>query len=131
MFKLIEKDENDLFKLKVVKKEKLTHDTYLIRLEFPNSEWIAGLWAGAHYTLHSDIGDKHISKKYTPISPVNQKGFSDFVIKVYRNNEEFPNGGVFTQNLEKNVNVGDSLTCEGPIGLLRYLGWGKFVFKKV
>jgi len=131
MFKLIEKDEDDQFKLKVVKKEQLTHDTYLIRLEFPNPEWIAGLWAGGHYTVHSDIGDKHIVKRYTPISPVNQKGFADFAIKVYRNNEQFPNGGVFTQHLEKNINVGDMMTCEGPIGMLRYLGWGKFVFKKV
>lgn len=59
-------------------------------LEFPNSDWIAGLWAGGHYIFHTDIDGKHFARKYTPVSPINQKGTSDFVIKVYRNNDEFP-----------------------------------------
>jgi len=108
----------------------MTHDTYFISVEFPNKDWIAGLWAGGHYVFHTDIDGKHFSRKYTPVSPINQKGSSDFVIKVYRNNEEFPEGGKFTQWLEKNVNVGDSLMCEGPIGMIRYLGNGKIQLKK-
>ena len=52
------------------------------------------------------------------------------VLKSYRENPEFPDGGKFTQHLEKNVNVGDILMCEGPFGLLKYEGNGNFLFKK-
>ena len=108
----------------------MTHDTYFISLEFPEKDWTAGLWAGGHFVFHTDIDGKHFSRKYTPVSPINQKGSSDFVIKVYRNNEQFPEGGKFTQWLESSVNVGDSIICEGPIGMFRYLGQGKCQLKK-
>ncbi len=52
------------------------------------------------------------------------------VIKVYRENPEFTDGGKFTQHLEKNVNVGDIVMCEGPFGLIKYEGNGNFLFKK-
>lgn len=71
-----------------------------------------------------------MSRKYTPISPVNEKGKAVFVIKIYREDPAFPDGGKFTQHLEKNVNVGDSIMCEGPIGMLKYNGFGKFMLKK-
>ena len=100
LFANIEKDDYDQFPLKVSKKEKVTHDTYLYKLEFPDKEWIAGLWAGGHFIFHADINGKHYARKYTPVSPINQKGSSDFIIKVYRNNDEFPKGGIFTQWFE-------------------------------
>ena len=126
----IEKDDNDQFPLKVTKKEQLNHDSYLMTLEFPNKDWIAGLFAGGHLIFHADIDGKHVGKKYTPISPINQKGSLDFVIKVYRPCDEYPDGGRYTPWWEKNVNVGDSIMCEGPIGKFRYLGHGKCVFQK-
>ena len=33
---LIEKDDEDCFPLKVIKKEAISHDTYMFDLEFPN-----------------------------------------------------------------------------------------------
>ena len=126
LFKLVEKNEDDQFPLKVIKKELISHDTLFIELEFPNSEWIGGLPAGGHYIFHANIDGKTISKKYTPISPVNKKGSAEFVIKIYRDHPDFPEGGKFTKNLEANVNIGDSITCEGPVGMLKYLGFGKF-----
>lgn len=51
------------------------------------------------------------------------------ILKVYRENPEFPDGGKFTQHLEKNVNEGDSVLCEGPFGLIKYEGNGNFLFK--
>lgn len=127
---LVEKDDDDCFPLKVIKKEAISHDTYIYDLEFPNPEWISGLWAGGHLFFHGTVDGKATTRKYTPISPVNQKGFSRFVIKVYRNNEQFPEGGKFTQWLEKNVNVGDNIVCEGPIGKIRYHGNGQFQMMK-
>ena len=111
MFANIEKDENGLFPLKVIKKEAISLDTYVYEVEFPNAEWISGLWAGGHYVFHADIDGEHVSRKMTPISPVNEKGKAVFVIKIYRPCEEFPNGGKYTSWMEKNINVGDNIIC--------------------
>ena len=130
MFANIDKDDNDQFPLKVSKMEQMNHDTLFMTLEFPNPEWTAGLWAGGHFVFHIDIDGKHYARKYTPVSPINQKGNTDFVIKVYRNCDEFPEGGAYTQWLEKNVKVGDSIMCEGPIGKIKYLGQRQFKLMK-
>lgn len=130
MFKNIEKNEDDQFNLKLIKKDKMTHDTYYITLEFPDKEWTSGLWPGGHFIIHAKIGDKDVSKLYTPVSPVNQKGTVDFAIKIYRNNEQFPEGGIFTQHLENNINVGDNVLMSGPKGMFKYFGYGKCELKK-
>jgi len=74
LFDQIEKDENGQFKLKVIKKDKLTHDSYIYELEFPNKEWISGLWPGGHFHLHLEVNGSNVSRKYTPISLINRKG---------------------------------------------------------
>ena len=38
--------------LTVAKKEAVSHDTYMYELEFPDPEWILGLWPGGHMNLH-------------------------------------------------------------------------------
>ena len=118
----------DQFTLKVIKKELITHDTYSLRLENKDVDWISGLWAGGHYILHADINGKHYKRKYTPISVDIENGVADFPVKVYRKSKEYPKGGVYTQFLENNINVGDHIICEGPVGKIRYLGPGKFRF---
>lgn len=104
----------------------ITHDTYRIVLEFPDPSWISGCWSGGHFIMHVMINGNRVSRKQTPVSPVNEKGRAIFVIKVYRRCKEFPNGGKFTQFLEDNVHVGDSIMCEGPVGKCKYLGNGRF-----
>jgi cytochrome-b5 reductase len=71
---LVEKDENDQFPLKVIRKDQLNHDSYLYVLEFPNADWISGLFPGGHFYFHAEVDGKMMSKRYTPISPVNEKG---------------------------------------------------------
>jgi len=51
MFSEIEKTDGKC-KLKLIKKEALTHDTYLYELEFPNKELTAGLWPSGHFVFH-------------------------------------------------------------------------------
>jgi cytochrome-b5 reductase len=114
----------------MVEKTALTHDTYRIVLEFPDPSWISGCWASGHFYMHAMINGKLVSTKQTPVSLVNEKGRAVFVIKVYRACMEFPDGGIFTQHLEDNVHVGDSIMCEGPIGKTKYLGNGRFTVKK-
>jgi len=130
LFNLVEKNDDDQFPLKVIKKEAINHDTYILELGFPNPEWISGLWPGGHFIFHADIDGKLVSKKYTPISAVNEKGKATFAIKVYRKCEEFPNGGVYGQHFENNIKVGDTILCEGPIGKIKYFGHGKMHLMK-
>jgi len=42
--------------------------------------------------LNTVDGEEH-KRVYTPVTKINEKGKIGFVIKVYRNNEEFPKGG--------------------------------------
>ena len=64
-----------------------------------------------------------MERKYTPISPITQRGYIDFLIKIYRKNvhPRFPNGGAMTQYMEA-MNVGDYLPMYGPKGRLQYNG---------
>ena len=70
LFELVDKNEDDQFKLKVIKKIPISPDSYEFTLEFPNPKWISGLWPGGHFILHAEIDGKLVSRKYTPISPV-------------------------------------------------------------
>ena len=71
-----------------------------------------------------------MKKPYSPISDVRQTGTVDFVVKIYRPNEntEYPAGGQLTPHIEK-LQVGDKLEMAGPIGLLSYHGHGKIVVR--
>ena len=69
------------------------------------------------------VDDVWIGRNYTPISPVNQKGAVSFVIKTYRDDPELgQHGGVFSQYLEKHMNVGCTILCDAPKGRLKYMG---------
>ena len=85
-------------------------------------------FAGGHFVFHAKINGRWISRKYTPISPVNEKGKSVYIIKIYRKHPDWPGKGLFTQYLEDSVNVGDNIICEGPVGKCRYNGFGKFLY---
>jgi len=43
--------------------------------------------------FHAQIDGKTVSRKYTPITPVNTLGYAEFVIKVYREHPDYPDGG--------------------------------------
>ena len=126
LVKNVQRDSDDKFKLKVIKKHAVNHDSYLFELEFPNKDWISGLWPSGHLIFHKKIGDEDIARKYTPVSPINKKGSADFIVKIYRKHPDFENKGKFTQYLENEVNVGDEIVCSGPVGRCKYLGDGIF-----
>ena len=48
--------------------------------------------------LHTTIDGEEEERPYTPITPVNDTTFVDFLIKVYRKNvhPKFPEGGAMT-----------------------------------
>ena len=71
---------------------------------------------------------KQLGRKYSPITPINTKGYVDFVIKCYPKTEEFPEGGKMS-NYIRTLSVGDTILCKGPFGKLNYMGDGVFVRK--
>ena len=103
------------------------------RFGFPKKDQEFGLPIGGHVIFYADCLNRETGKveetarKYTPTSVVHQKGYVDFVIKIYRagENPRFPHGGIMTQYLE-GLKVGDSLKMEGPKGKLSYSGCGNF-----
>lgn len=68
-----------------------------------------------------------VSRKYTPISWIQDEGKFDLLIKVYFKNvhPNFPEGGKLSQYLNS-LEMGKSIKCKGPIGKLKYLGDGDF-----
>jgi ferredoxin-NADP reductase len=89
-----------------------------------------GLPVGGHIFFHFKAADGEVvSRKYTPISLVNERGKVTFVIKLYLPCEEFPQGGAMSVHLSA-LKVGDKITIEGPKGLLFYEGEGNFSLKK-
>lgn len=113
-----------MFKLRLVAKERMNHDSLKYTFEFPNKSWTLGIWPGAHIGFHAVVNGKAVKKMYTPVSPINQRGTVEFVVKTYRPNQEFPAGGILTQFLEDSLNVGDLLQMSGPKGRIKYFGNG-------
>lgn len=85
-----------MFELELMEKIMLTHDTEKFVFKLPNEDWVMGLPVGGHVFFHLDHTDPeepYISRKYTPVSPVTMRGKVEFVIKIYKSTEEFPEGG--------------------------------------
>lgn len=52
----IERSPTDnCFELQVVSKEKLTHNTMILKLGMPDESWKAGLWPAGHFLFVADI----------------------------------------------------------------------------
>lgn len=127
----MKRDSYDQFKLKVCLKEKLLHNVVKLRLEFPNPDWITGLWAGGHFILQGQVNNMPVVRKYTPTSSVDTKGYVEFHIKIYK--EEPVEGvkkGIFTEWLDQHVHEGDMMLCQAPRGHLKYYGFGFFKLKE-
>ena len=131
------KDEDGWIQLKLSKRTKVTHDTYSFQFEFPNKNMEFGLPIGCHVFFYATVfnpekgKEEEIARKYTPTSSLHQKRFCEFIIKIYRKDENprFPHGGMMTQYLEK-LPIGQYLKMEGPKGRLEYNGRGNFYIDK-
>jgi len=93
---LIEKDDLDQFELELAAKEWISHDTLKVTFKLPQEDWVMGLHVGGHIFFHTTIDGQIVTRRYTPVSQVNERGKIVFVIKVYKKTDEFPNGGKFS-----------------------------------
>jgi len=94
-------NQNEMFEFELKEKIQISHDTYKFVFGLPEENWVAGLSVGSHMiiTMKNESG-KDVTHKYTPVSPVTQRGTIDFIIKIYRKTEQFPDGGKLTPLLE-------------------------------
>ena len=93
----MEKNEDNQFSLEIAEKRQISPDTIGFKLKFTNPKWTMGLPIAKHMKIFKPPqaeGEQQIARMYTPVSPLNQKGSIDFVIKCYPITEEFTNGGV-------------------------------------
>ncbi|XP_026765102.1 NADH-cytochrome b5 reductase 2 isoform X1 [Galleria mellonella] len=125
-------DPNTKYKLPLIEREEISHDTRRFRFGLPSSEHVLGLPIGQHIHLSAKIDDDLVIRAYTPVSSDDEKGYVDLVIKVYFKNvhPKFPDGGKLSQYLE-NLKLGETIDVRGPSGRLQYAGKGTFLIKKL
>jgi NAD(P)H-flavin reductase len=100
---IMPKDEDGNIDLKLTKKIKITEDTFVYRFSFDEKVTL-GLPIGKHVIFSANIKTKSepngelVCRKYTPISFVKQRGYVDFLIKVYFSDvvPRFPDGGIMS-----------------------------------
>ncbi|OAF69635.1 hypothetical protein A3Q56_02615 [Intoshia linei] len=115
------KDHKTMHSLILRSKEKteiLNYNTYKFNFKLPSANETLGFIIGSFVILHGKSDGEEFKKSYTPVSDQNLKGQCEFVIKIYRDNQEGP-GGLMTQYLES-LHIGDSVDMRGPMGLIRY-----------
>ncbi|KAM3585879.1 hypothetical protein VKS41_002419 [Umbelopsis sp. WA50703] len=103
------------------KKERISPDTWRFVFHLPDSKQYPGLPVGKHVYLRGIKNGKLMVRPYTPscCSP----GVLEFIIKVYRPNQQYTQGGQFSQYIGS-LQVGDTVEIKGPIGNFVYLGIG-------
>lgn len=128
--KLLE-DKDKIYSIKLIERQEVSPDTRIFKFALPSPNHVLGLPIGQHIRFTADIDGKEVSRKYTPVSSENDKGHVNLVIKVYFKNvhPKFPDGGKMSQHLN-NLNIGDEIKVQGPLGKLKYLGQGKFMIKE-
>jgi nitrate reductase (NAD(P)H) len=113
-------------RLPLAEKTQISPDTVILRFSLPSPEHTLGLPCGQHFFVYAkDAAGKLVIRAYTPITADNVKGYVDLLIKVYRPSQDFPEGGIMSQVMDK-LAIGDSIEVKGPIGHFHYLGRGKY-----
>lgn len=130
--KILLKDPQAKYKLPLIEREIISHDTRRFRYALPEQDMVLGLPIGQHIHISAKIDNDLVIRAYTPISSDDDQGYIDLVIKVYFKNvhPKFPEGGKMTQYLES-LKIGDTIEIRGPSGRLQYLDDGKFSIKKL
>ena len=112
--------------LPLIDKKTLSHDTRRFRFGLQSPDHILGLPIGQHISFrYHDQNGKLVQRSYTPVSSDVDRGYVDFVIKVYfkDTHPKFPEGGKMSQHLEA-LQIGDKMSMRGPKGSLTYKGRG-------
>ncbi|XP_014670382.1 PREDICTED: NADH-cytochrome b5 reductase-like [Priapulus caudatus] len=89
----------------------ISPDTNIFRFNIPNGGSLH-LNPGQHLILRGKFGGRTLTRQYTPISGVSERGYFDVIIKLY------PHGKM--SRFVKTWNVGDTIEWRGPFGEFLY-----------
>ncbi|OQS06284.1 NADH-cytochrome b5 reductase [Thraustotheca clavata] len=92
---------------RVLSNEKLTHNTHLVRFEFPSENDTSGMKVASFIMAKASVNGKNVIKPYTPTSAPTQTGFLDLVVKGY------PDGALSKHIVE--LQPGEALDMKGPL----------------
>lgn len=124
----------------ILDKTYISKDTIRLRLKLPTTAHCLGLPVGQHIKVFCpnydgsepgkwnskqdmEAGSLKVCRRYTPTAEGN--GYFDLVVKVYKPNQTFVDGGKVSRHLDT-LQVEDELEIEGPVGMLEYHGKGVF-----
>ncbi|PVU93300.1 hypothetical protein BB559_003348 [Furculomyces boomerangus] len=107
-----ELDKQDFRKFKLVSKTQVNSNSFRFVFVLANPENSLGLGIGQCISIKALVGEKEVTRSYTPISKLDEKGQFELLIKVY------PNGAVSSHM--KQLNVGDTILVRGPKGNFQY-----------
>ncbi|CAN6466819.1 unnamed protein product [Victoria cruziana] len=112
---------------RLVSKTTISPDVRIFRFELPSEDQVLGLPVGKHIMVSATIGGKLCIRPYTPVSPVDQAGRFDLLVRIYFRgvNPEFPEGGLMSQHLDS-LPLGSLVDIKGPVGRIEYAGRGGF-----
>ena len=124
-------DSDKQYEVPLIEREEVSHDTRRFRFGLTNKNQVLGLPIGKHVHLFATINGEEVKRAYTPVSSDDDKGYVEFVIKVYFKNvhPRFPDGGKMSQHLES-LKLGDTIKIRGPSGRLEYHGKGNLQIKE-
>nr|CAB3235111.1 NADH-cytochrome b5 reductase 3-like [Phallusia mammillata] len=125
-------NEDVKYPLKLIRKDRISHNTRRFVFELPSKNHVLGLDVGKHIFLSANINGKLVVRPYTPVTSDDDKGHMDLVIKVYFSNQhpKYPDGGKMSQYLE-NLPLGQPVDVRGPGGLIKYKFRGLFSVRLV
>ena len=99
-------------KFKLIKKEQVTHNTWLYRFGLPDPERSLGLKPGTHVQIRAIVDKEECVKPYTPVSLADTKGHFDLLIKTY------PEGRI--SKYITSVEIGEEVEMRGPKGKFEF-----------
>jgi len=112
--------KGNLHEVELESRQQCTHDAFLYRFRWVDKALVSGVECGQHIRVHNN-GKR---SSYTPISDSSNKGWFEFVIKVYPSLSGDSDGS-FSRYLNT-ISIGDRVLMSGPTGQTFYQGDGYF-----
>lgn len=100
--------------LRLMSRRDVSHNSRVLRFALLRAGDVLGLPLGRHISLRAQIDGKEVRRPYTPVSPHDNEGFFELLVKVY----PAPNG-LMSRHLDS-LAVGDSIDVRGPLGKFEY-----------
>lgn len=109
-------DEETFRAFPLISIAQVSHNSKILRFGLPSPDATLGLPLGRHISLRvflSETTGEAVTRPYTPISGMHDRGFFDLLVKVYPD-------GKMTQVLDK-MKIGQTLEVRGPKGSFQYV----------